>query len=92
MTITKSTVNLKVNDKDKTTILSLSLTLHEPKQMSPQPCELSSREVFTVVKSNAYRHARPNTKTQKQKQRQQKTIDQLTSHYHEITRNYTKYH
>ena len=81
--------------KTKTTILSLFLTLHEPKQMSPQPCELSSREVFTVVKSSAYRHARPKTKTKKQKQRQQKTIDMsLSQNYtelHKISLNYTTF-
>ena len=63
--------------------------------MSPQPCELSSSEVFTGVRSSACRHARPKTKTKKQKQRQQKTIDMsLSQNYtelHKISLNYTTF-
>ena len=63
--------------------------------MSPQPCELSSSEVFTGVRSSACRHARPKTKTKKTKQRQQKTIDMsLSQNYtelHKISLNYTTF-
>ena len=63
--------------------------------MSPQPCELSSSEVFTGVRSSACRHARPKTKTKGQKQRQQKTIDMsLSQNYtelHKISLNYTTF-
>ena len=63
--------------------------------MSPQPCELSGSEVFTGVKSSAYRHTRPKTKTKKQKQRQQKTIDMsISQNYtelHKISLNYTTF-
>ena len=63
--------------------------------MSPQPCELSSSEVFTGVRSSACRHARPKTKTKGQKQRQQKTIDMsISQNYtelHKISLNYTTF-
>ena len=57
--------------------------------MSPQPCELSSSEVFTGERSSACCRARPKTKTTK------KTIDMsISQNYtelHKISLNYTTF-